>query len=247
MNFKMNFKYILSIVLGLGVLIISCKSAHKDAVQSLSDQGKTEQAATVNASFLTGSWKDQSEKALDFTLYADGKAKSDNMATLLYQQWYLKDNQLFLVAKSIGNKNSFIDTIDYSIQKLNDSELTLKQGDLILNYKKVNNEFIQSEGNKTLPEQKSITLKGQLILGHEANTFKPCDNDKTFWVIDKTGKLKELYNKLTAGQKPYTPIFTEIEVMDKGRAKEGFPAEYESVYEVVNVLKTRNISSNDCK
>ena len=78
-------------------------------------------------------------------------------------------------------------------------------------------------------------------------TFKPCGSDKTFWVSDKTGKLKEFYSKLTIGKKPYTPIFIEIEVKDKGKAKEGFPAEYESVYEVVNVLKARNISSKDCE
>jgi hypothetical protein len=245
----MSFKYILTILLGSGIFIISCKEKNQDANQDLTDQNKIEKSAVTNTSSLIGSWEDQSEKALHFTLNADGTAQSDNMETLLYQQWSIKDNQLFLVAKSVGNKQTYIDTIVYSIQKLDHSELIIKRGDLILEYKKVNknNEANQHEGGTTLLEQKSKTLEGQLSLGNEVRTFKPCGSDKTFWVSDKTGKLKEFYSKLTIGEKPYTQIFTEIEVKDKGKAKEGFPAEYESVYEVVNVLKARNISGKDCE
>ena len=244
----MNFKNLL--LLGSGIFIISCQNTNKDANQDLTDHSKIEKSAVTDTSSLIGSWENQSEKALHFTLNADGTAQSDNMATLLYQQWNVKDNQLFLVAKSVGNKQTYIDTIVYSIQKLNDSELIIKRGDLIVEYKKVskNNEANQNKGGTILLEQqKSKTLEGQLTLGHEVRTFKPCGSDKTFWVSDKTGKLKELYSKLTVGKKPYTPIFIEIEVKDKGKAKEGFPAEYESVYEVVNVLKARNISSKDCE
>ncbi|GEM_PF-427148 len=241
---KMNFKHILSTVLTFGLFLISCRNP-----QTNTNQDKADQTASIDTSFLIGSWEDQSKSALNFTLYTDGTAQSDNMTTLLYQEWHLKGDKLFLVVKSIGNKQSFIDTIAYSIQKLNNSELTLKREDLILEYKKVNknNETIQSEGNKTLSEQKSKTLKGELILGHEARTFKPCGSDKTFWISDKTGKLKQLYTELTKSEKPYSPIFAEIEVIDKGRAKEGFPADYESTYEIIKVLKTRDLSDKDCK
>ena len=132
---------------------------------------------------------------------------------------------------------------------MNDSELVIKRGDLILDYKKLskNNEANPNQGGTTLLERQSKTLEGQLTLGDEVRTFKPCGSDKTFWVSDKTGKIKELYSKLTVGKKPYTPIFVEVEVQDKGKAKEGFPADYEGVYEVVNVLKARNISGKDCQ
>jgi len=245
----MNFKNLFTILLGSGIFIISCQNTNKDANRDLTDHSKIEKSAVTDTSSLIGSWEDQSEKALHFTLNADGTAQSDNMGTLLYQQWSVKDNQLFLVAKSVGNKQTYIDTMVYSIQKLNDSELIIKRGDLILEYKKVNknNEANQNEAGATLLEQKSKTLEGQLTLGHEVRTFKPCGSDKTFWILDKTGKLKEFYSKLTVGKKPYTPIFTEIEVKDKGKAKEGFPADYEGVYEVVNVLKARNISGKDCE
>ena len=244
----MNFRNLLTVLLGSGLLITSCQNTNKDANQDHTDHSKIEKSAVADTNSLIGSWEDQSEKAMHFTLHADGTAQSDNMATLLYQQWSVKNNQLSLVAKSVGNKQTHIDTIVYSIQKLNDSELIMKRGDAILAYKKVSkkNEADQNEGT-TLLDKKSNILDGELTLGHEVRTFKPCGSDKTFWVSDKTGKLKELYAKLTAGKKPYTPIFTEIEVIDKGKAKEGFPAGYESVYEVVNVLKARNISGKDCE
>ena len=105
--------------------------------------------------------------------------------------------------------------------------MILKQGELTFNYKKIN------KNSEPLPGQKAAVVRGELIIGHEANVFKPCGSDKTFWVTDKTGKLGKLYNELTGGKKPYTPIFPEIEIIDKGKAKEGFPADYDSVYDVV--------------
>src|SRR5688572_10220570 len=175
----MKFKNLLTILLG-GIFINSCQNTNKNANQDLTDHNKIEKSAVTDTSSLIGSWEHQSEKALHFTLHADGTAQSDNMATLLYQQWSVKDNQLFLVAKSVGSKQTYIDTIVYSIQKLNDSELIIKRGDLILEYKKVNknNEANQNEAGATLLEQKSKTLEGQLTLGHEVRTFKPCGSDK---------------------------------------------------------------------
>lgn len=245
----MNFKNILTLVLVSGLFLISCKNTKKNSDEDFTDQKKTEQKSINEASHLIGSWEDQSEKALHFTLYADGTAQSDNMATLLYQKWSVKGNQLYLVSKSIGNGNSSIDTTVYEIQKLNKNQMILKREDLILEYKKVNkkNGAIQNGVDATAPEKKSKIVSGKLILGHEVRSFRPCGSDKAFWISDKTGELKELYYGLTAGKEPYTPIFAKIEFIDKGKAKEGFPADYESVYEVVNVLKTRKISDKDCE
>ena len=245
----MNFKNILTIVLVSGLFLISCKNTKKNSDEDFTDQRETEQKSTIDTSYLIGSWEDQSEKALHFTLYIDGTAQSDNMATLLYQKWSVKGNQLYLVSKSIGNGSSSIDTTVYEIQKLNESQMILKRGDLILEYKKINKNkgAIQNGDDETVSEQKPKALSGKLTLGHEVRSFKPCGSEKSFWVSDKTGELKELYNELTAGKKPYTPIFAKIEFIDKGKAKEGFPADYESVYEVVDILKTRKISDKDCE
>ena len=90
-------------------------------------------------------------------------------------------------------------------------------------------------------------VKGEIVIGHEANVFKPCGSDKEYWVTDKTGKLGTLYNELTEGKKPYNPIFAEIKIIDKGKSTEGFPARYEAVYDIVDVLETKVISDKDCE
>lgn len=51
-------------------------------------------------------------------------------------------------------------------------------------------------------------------------------------------ELKNHYEELTEDQKPYTPIFAEIEFIDKGKSDEGFAADYDGVYEVLKVVKT---------
>lgn len=234
----MNFRCILTAVFGLGLLLVSCKNQQKDInINQVSESKET----GLSTNYLIGSWVDQSKTALDFSLYEDGTAKSDNMATLLYQQWYEKDNQLLIIAESIGNKQSFIDTIAYSIERINSNELVLKRGDLILNYERVD------ETNKTIQNGEKQILKGRLVFGHESRVFMPCESDKTFWISDKTGELKDLYTELTKDEKPYTPIFAEIEVVDKGKAKEGFPLDYESVYEITKILNTRNTTDKDCE
>ena len=245
----MNLKNILTLVLVSGLFLISCKSTKKKSDEDFTDQKKTEQKSTIDTSYLIGSWEEQSEKALHFTLYADGTAQSDNTATLLYQKWNVKSNQLYLVSKSIGNGISSVDTTMYEIQKLNESQMILKRGDLILEYKKIDksNRVMQNGDDATVLEQKPKTLRGKLTLGHEVSSFKPCGSDKTFWVSDKTGKLKKSYDKLTVGEKPYTPIYVEIEFIDKGKASEGFPAEYESVYEAVKIFRTTKLSDHSCE
>ena len=78
-------------------------------------------------------------------------------------------------------------------------------------------------------------------------SFEPCGSDKSFWISDKSGELEKLYSKLIKNKKPYTPIFVEIEIIDKGKTKEGFPTDYKSVYEVIKILKTRELSDKDCQ
>jgi len=73
---------------------------------------------------------------LHFSINADGTAKSDNMETLLYQKWEVKNNQLYLTAESIGNGSSSTNTAVYEIQKLNKNQMILKQGEMLFEYKK---------------------------------------------------------------------------------------------------------------
>lgn len=65
-----------------------------------------------------------------------GKASSINMATLQYESWEVKDNELILSGKSIGNKETFSFSDTLIIEKLTENELTLKKGSLTINYNK---------------------------------------------------------------------------------------------------------------
>ena len=71
-----------------------------------------------------------------FSLKADGKASSINMATLQYERWERKGDKLILSGKSIGNHETIPFTDTLAIEKLTDNELTLKKGSLTFTYQK---------------------------------------------------------------------------------------------------------------
>lgn len=238
----MHFKTFFNILLCIASLsLISCNNTSKEAEKKHSKQSTIEQELTTDTNMLLGSWEDQSEAALHFTLFKDGTAQSDNMKTLLYKEWKVEDDQLFLVFESIGNKISSIDTVAYEIQQLDKEQMILKKDGISWKYKKL------QPKEKTAVEENSKTLSGRLTLGHEANSFQPCGSDKVFWVRDQTNNLKDIYEQLTNEEQAYTPIFVEIEIIDKGKTKEGFPADYESVYEVIKVTQARKTQNNDCE
>lgn len=227
----MNIKTIFSILFASVLLFTSCHNSSKESASDTSDT-MVNQMSSIDTGLLIRSWKDQSKSALHFSLFSDGTAQSDNMKTLLYRHWILKNNQLYLIAESIGNGVSFVDTMVYDIEQLDENQLVLKQDDVTSTYKK---------------ESKSIVLEGAFIYGHEVRSFTPCGSDKQFWVLDKTEQLKNRYEELTANQDAYTPIFVEIEVVDQGKAEDGFAADYDGVYEVIKVLKIKESENNDCE
>ena len=101
-----------------------------------------------------------------------------------------------------------------------------------------------------LTAYKTETISGKLIFGVEVASFQPCGSDKVFWIIDnskETGKLEKLYYALVLGKEPYTQIYTTIEIIDRGKEKYGFAADYASTYAVTNVLELRQLKSSDCK
>lgn len=69
-------------------------------------------------------------------LQKGGRASSINMATLQYEKWEKKGDKLILSGKSLGNGQTipFSDTL--TVEKLTDSELSLKRGDMTILYKK---------------------------------------------------------------------------------------------------------------
>ncbi|MGL5683990.1 MAG: rhodanese-like domain-containing protein [Marinifilaceae bacterium] len=80
-------------------------------------------------------------------------------------------------------------------------------------------------------------VKGKLIWGSEVFAFIPDGVDKTYWIYDKTLRLPELYRSvLPANAAPYTPVDATLVVIEKPKVTEGFPADYDGVYEVWRVI-----------
>lgn len=120
-----------------GFTFTSCNQTSKqETTNAVSSDSKTENAAKL----LTGSWVQPNpinEKEVQgFKLKNDGMAESINMATLVYKKWWTEEGKLVLVAESIGNGSSSIDTTIYDIVNNTDSVLELKNGDYTDRYTK---------------------------------------------------------------------------------------------------------------
>ena len=90
---------------------------------------------------LIGSWVEpnpiDSTQVQGIEIRAGGAAQSINMATLVYKNWWLSDQGLVLVAESIGNRTSSLDTTSYEIVKIDTDSLVLKQQDMMLRYRRM--------------------------------------------------------------------------------------------------------------
>lgn len=112
---------------------------------------------------------------------------------------------------------------------------------------KQNNVSNGTSSNKTKTiSQTSTLVKGEVIIGHEVETITPEGSDKTYWIVDTTQKLYRLYDSLTKDAiEPYMPIYAELKIVDKGKATEGFAEQYDGVYEVVEIIATRKLETNN--
>lgn len=191
---------------------------------------------------IEGSWVEPVPGMPDmqqgFTLEPGGKASSIQMATLQYESWKKEGNHLILSGKSIGNHL----TIDFSdtltIERLTQDSLILKQGEAVYAYARTTQPSQEVIPAATLtPALQTKSVKGELVLAHEVRSFTATGDSLSYWIVDKTGELTRQYDELTEGNKNGTPVYVELEVIDKGKSDEGFAAEYAGVYEVGKIIQ----------
>lgn len=119
------------------ICLISCNQNKQNSAQ---DTAQNTQTTIEDNNPLLGDWVEPNpidiKENQGVRLYADGKAESINMATLLYKKWWQKKDSLFLVQESIGNKVSSTDTIVWQIEELKDKEIVLKNNQSILRHLK---------------------------------------------------------------------------------------------------------------
>lgn len=105
-------------------------------------------------------------------LFSKPKAKAIGTQTLEYDSWELKGRELILRGKSIGNQNSCDFEQSFQVLKLDDDELVLRKGDLMLRYAKVEK------------------VKGTVTFADGVRTFQEKGDDDTYWLIDRSGELQ---------------------------------------------------------
>ena len=79
--------------------------------------------------------------------------------------------------------------------------------------------------------------KDDLVIGHEVRSFKAEGDSADYWIVDETGELMQKYDDMTKGVKNGKPVYVELEVIDMGKADDGFAADYEGVYQIMKINK----------
>ena len=92
-----------------------------------------------------------------------------------------------------------------------------------------------------------IIYKGVYSFGPEVKSFKDCDNGREFWVTDSSAQLELKYSQLNF-EKPYEPVYVEVEGIKIHSDKEGLGSEYDSTLVVKKLIKiTKEIPQDMCK
>jgi len=91
-------------------------------------------------------------------------------------------------------------------------------------------------------------IKGHYIYGHEESSFRPCGQNKTFWVngsIKTLTTLEQQYRSLTI--KPYEPVFAELRGQFTGKASDGFAMDYDGQFQLTAIIRVNKKSTGDCQ
>ncbi|HEY2581542.1 MAG TPA: hypothetical protein VGI43_07030 [Mucilaginibacter sp.] len=91
-----------------------------------------------------------------------------------------------------------------------------------------------------------VVYKGVYSFGPEVKSFKDCDNGREFWVTDNSGQLELKYSQLNF-EKPYEPVYVEVNGIKVRSGKDGLGSEYDSTLVVKKLIKiTREIPQDMC-
>lgn len=93
---------------------------------------------------------------------------------------------------------------------------------------------------------KSVTVKGLYSFGPEMKSFTLCDDGREFWVTDSVKELELAYSNL-GFEKPYEPVYVELEGHYVKSDSAIISADYDSTLVVTKVLKiSKEIPEGPC-
>ncbi|AYL98286.1 hypothetical protein [Mucilaginibacter celer] len=91
-----------------------------------------------------------------------------------------------------------------------------------------------------------VVYKGLYSAGPEIKSFKDCDSGQEFWAVDSSAKLELQYSQLNF-EKPYEPVYVEVEGIKSKSGKIGMGSEFDSTIVVKKVIKiTKEIPQDVC-
>lgn len=89
-------------------------------------------------------------------------------------------------------------------------------------------------------------FKGLYSFGPEAKSFKNCDDTQEYWVTDSSSQLELKYSQMNF-EKPYEPVYVEVEGTKIKSENEGIGSEFDTTLVVKKVLKiTKEIPQDLC-
>lgn len=89
-------------------------------------------------------------------------------------------------------------------------------------------------------------FKGLYSAGPEIKSFKDCDSGQEFWAVDSSAQLELQYSQLNF-EKPYEPVYVEVEGIKSKSGKAGMGSEYDSTLVVKKIVKiTKEIPQDVC-
>ena len=103
-----------------------------------------------------------------------------------------------------------------------------------------------SADNPTENKDKVIIAKGLYSFGPEVKSFTDCEERREFWVADSAKTLELAYNNL-GFEKPYTPVYVEVECRIVKSDTSTITGNYDSTMVVTKLLKiSKQIPEGPC-
>ena len=92
-----------------------------------------------------------------------------------------------------------------------------------------------------------IVFKGLYSFGPESKSFKDCRTGQEFWAADSSAQLELQYSQL-GFEKPYEPVYVEVQGDKIKSAKDGIGSDYDSTIVVKKLIKiTKEIPKGMCQ
>ena len=95
-------------------------------------------------------------------------------------------------------------------------------------------------------QNKTTRLKGLYSYGPELRTFTDCEENREYWVVDSAKTLELAYSNL-GFEKPYMPVYIEVECKMVKSDTTVVPSSYDSTMVVTKLVKiTQQIPEGPC-